>query len=70
MAEILELLDLDVLRREGKYAEVAHDPTAAYHFHTGRAHALRLGYPASPRRRRPGRDRAGQPGGHIRGSGR
>ncbi len=50
MAEILELVDLDELRKEvrEKYREVAQDPTAAYHFHTGRAHALRLGYPATP----------------------
>jgi SAM-dependent methyltransferase len=50
MAEILELVDLDELRREvrDKYREVARDPTAAYHFHTGRAHAIRLGYPARP----------------------
>ncbi len=50
MAEILELVDLDELRKEvrDKYREVAHDPSAAYHFHTGRAHAIRLGYPASP----------------------
>ena len=50
MADILELVDLDELRKEvrEKYREVAQNPTAAYHFHTGRAHALRLGYPASP----------------------
>lgn len=50
MAEILELIDLEELRKEVrvKYREVAQDPTAAYHFHTGRAHAIRLGYPASP----------------------
>lgn len=50
MAEILKLVDLDELRKEvrEKYREVAQNPTAAYHFHTGRAHALRLGYPASP----------------------
>jgi arsenite methyltransferase len=50
MAEILELVDLDELRKEvrDKYREVARDPTAGYHFHTGRAHAIRLGYPASP----------------------
>jgi ubiquinone/menaquinone biosynthesis C-methylase UbiE len=27
---------------------VAQDPTGDYHFHTGRAHARRLGYPLSP----------------------
>src|SRR5207253_11306118 len=50
MAEILDLVDLGELRKEvrEKYREVAQDPTAEYHFHTGRAHALRLGYPASP----------------------
>ena len=50
MAEILELVDLDELRKEvrDKYREVARDPSASYHFHTGRAHANRLGYPASP----------------------
>ncbi len=50
MAEILNLVDIDELRREvrEKYREVAQDPTAGFHFHTGRAHALRLGYPPSP----------------------
>ena len=50
MAEILDLVDLNELRKEvrEKYREVAQDPTAEYHFHTGRAHALRLGYPATP----------------------
>ena len=50
MAEILNVVDLDELRKEvrEKYREVAEDPTAAYHFHTGRAHAHRLGYPAHP----------------------
>jgi arsenite methyltransferase len=50
MAEILDLVDLDELRKEvrEKYREVAQDPAAEYHFHTGRAHALRLGYPATP----------------------
>jgi arsenite methyltransferase len=50
MAEILELVDLDELREEvrAKYREVAQEPTAEYHFHTGRGHALRLGYPATP----------------------
>ena len=50
MAEILELVDLDELRKEvrSKYREVAEEPTAEYHFHTGRDHALRLGYPATP----------------------
>ena len=50
MAEILQLVDLDELRKEvrDKYREVAQDPSGDYHFHTGRAHALRLGYPATP----------------------
>src|SRR5206468_12980259 len=50
MAEILEVVDLEALRKEvrEKYREVAVDPTAEYHFHTGRAHAVRLGYPATP----------------------
>jgi arsenite methyltransferase len=50
MTEILELVDLERLREEvrKKYGEVAHMPTASYHFHTGRAHAQRLGYPQSP----------------------
>jgi arsenite methyltransferase len=50
VAEILELVDLDELRKEvrEKYREVAQDPAAEYHFHTGRAHALRLGYPTTP----------------------
>ena len=55
MAEILELVDLEELRKEvrEKYREVAEDPTAAYHFHTGRLHALRLGYPLTPLDRLP-----------------
>jgi arsenite methyltransferase len=55
MAEILELVDLDELRKEvrEKYREVAEDPAADYHFHTGRLHALRLGYPLSPLDRLP-----------------
>jgi arsenite methyltransferase len=50
MAEILEVVDLEELRKEvrEKYREVADDPTADYHFHTGRAHAIRLGYPPTP----------------------
>jgi len=45
-ANIVELVDVDELRREvrEKYREVAAAPTAEYHFHTGRAHALRMGY--------------------------
>src|SRR5439155_831205 len=50
MAEILELVDLVELRHQvrEKYAEVAAEPNAAYHFHTGRSHAIRLGYPSTP----------------------
>ncbi len=50
MAEILDLVDLDELRRQvrEKYRDVAADPAGAHHFHTGRAHAIRLGYPLHP----------------------
>jgi arsenite methyltransferase len=53
MADILELVDLDELRHQvrQKYRDVAADPNGiqhAHHFHTGRAHALRLGYPTHP----------------------
>lgn len=50
MAEITDLVDLHELRREvqDKYREVAEDPGRDYHFHTGRPHALRLGYPSEP----------------------
>src|SRR3979490_2553460 len=50
MAEILEVVDLDALRKEvrEKYREAAEDPTAEYPFPTGRAHAIRLGYPTTP----------------------
>jgi len=50
MAEILNLVDVEQLRREvrDKYREVAEDPSAGYHFHTGRAQARRLGYPGWP----------------------
>lgn len=49
-ADIVELVDVEELREEvrKKYREVADTPTADFHFHTGRAHALRMGYPASP----------------------
>ena len=55
MSDILDLVDVDRLRSEvqTKYREVAQAPTAEYHFHTGRAHALRMGYPASPLDRLP-----------------
>jgi arsenite methyltransferase len=48
--DITDLVDVAALRREvqDKYREVAADPTAEFHFHTGRAHALRMGYPESP----------------------
>jgi len=50
MTDIRDLVDLEQLRAEvqSKYREVAAAPTATYHFHTGRAHALRLGYASSP----------------------
>lgn len=49
MTEILELVDVDHLRREvqSKYREVAEEPGGVYHFHTGREHAIRLGYPTA-----------------------
>src|ERR1700716_4230406 len=53
VAEILDLVALDELRHQvrEKYREVAADPGGAqhpHHFHTGRAHAIRLGYPGHP----------------------
>jgi SAM-dependent methyltransferase len=50
LANVTELVDADKLRGEVKvkYRDVALDPGAGYHFHTGRAHALRMGYPTSP----------------------
>lgn len=49
-ANIVDLVDVDALREEvrKKYREVAASPEAEFHFHTGRAHALRMGYPESP----------------------
>lgn len=46
-ADIVDLVDVDALRREvqQKYREVAENPTGEYHFHTGRQHALNMGYP-------------------------
>ena len=43
------LVDQDALREQvrGKYREVAADPGASFHFHTGRALARRLGYDAA-----------------------
>jgi SAM-dependent methyltransferase len=42
-------IDPDALRAEirAKYAEVATNPEGAFHFHTGRPLATKLGYPAS-----------------------
>ncbi len=39
-------VDPDALREQvrGKYREVALDPSASFHFHTGRGLASRLGY--------------------------
>ncbi len=53
MADILELVNLDELRHQvrEKYREVIADPNGikhAHHFHTGRPHAIRLGYPSHP----------------------
>lgn len=47
MADILDLVDVTQLRNEvqTKYRAVAEEPGGAYHFHTGRQHAVRLGYP-------------------------
>ena len=41
-------VDPDTLREQvrGKYREVALDPSASFHFHTGRGLASRLGYQA------------------------
>jgi SAM-dependent methyltransferase len=43
------LVDVETLRNQvrEKYREVALEPHAAHHFHTGRPHAARLGYDAS-----------------------
>lgn len=45
---IEDLVDVDRLRGEvkDKYRAVAEAPHGDFHFHTGRAHALRMGYPA------------------------
>ena len=42
------LVDPDALRAQvrGKYRDVAVDPGASFHFHTGRGLASRLGYEA------------------------
>lgn len=49
-SDIGDLVDVDELREEvrKKYREVADTPSAEFHFHTGREHALRMGYPDSP----------------------
>ena len=41
------VVDVETLRAQvkAKYREVAANPTAAHHFHTGRPLAMRLGYP-------------------------
>ena len=46
MADILDLVDVQELRNEvqKKYRDVAEKPGGDYHFHTGRQHAIRLGY--------------------------
>jgi arsenite methyltransferase len=54
-ANIVDLVDVDALRREvrDEYRAVAGDPTPEYHFHTGRRHALNLGYPREALERLP-----------------
>ena len=49
-SNIADLVDVDSLRDEvrKKYREVADTPSAEFHFHTGREHALRMGYPEAP----------------------
>lgn len=44
-----DAVDVGRLRTEVKYKyrDVAQDPNRDFHFHTGRAHALRIGYPVS-----------------------
>src|SRR5438445_11558237 len=46
MANILDVVDVQELRNEvqKKYRDVAEKPKGTYHFHTGRMHAIRLGY--------------------------
>jgi len=46
VADILDLVDVQELRNEvqKKYRDVAERPGGEYHFHTGRQHAIRLGY--------------------------
>lgn len=47
-ATVVDLVDVEALRLEvkEKYREVAQAPHEDYHFHTGRGHALRMGYDA------------------------
>jgi SAM-dependent methyltransferase len=55
-ADVSDLVDVEELRGEirDKYRDVARSPaTADLHFHVGRAHALRLGYPQSALDRLP-----------------
>ena len=49
-SNIVDLVDVDALREDvrRKYREVADTPTGEFHFHTGRQHALRMGYPETP----------------------
>ncbi len=49
-ADVADLVDVEQLHDEvkEKYREVAANPKANYHFHTGRAHAVRMGYPEWP----------------------
>src|SRR5260370_21869907 len=46
MADSLDLVDVQELGNEGqkKYRDVAEKPEGTYHCHTGRSHAIRLGY--------------------------
>lgn len=54
-ANIVGHVDVDALREEvrKKYREVADSPHKDFHFHTGRDHAKRMGYPASALDRLP-----------------
>lgn len=54
-ANILGRVDVAALRDEvrKKYREVVDRPDAEFHFHTGREHAKRIGYPESPLDRLP-----------------
>jgi len=54
-AYVVELVDAAALRDEvrSKYRAVADKPSDDFHFHTGREHAVRLGYPEQPLMRLP-----------------